>query len=230
MLRFFSLIFCLLLTQNAYAGDDTEISVMATAQTILPSEEVTITGSVTTQSKDAKSATKENANAIEKIRKFWQTQNFPKDSLTTTTYRVNPMMDYKEGKGNQVTGFEVAHDLRFVFSNKKDVGSVIDGLVGAGLTNIANVSFSAKAKDTIYEELTKEALDSAKKKATLIMEQMNGKNLVLKRATLNENSPPVVMESRMMRMSAKVMDAPTQIMDNGQSVSVRIPTVWEFEK
>ncbi|WP_342432263.1 SIMPL domain-containing protein [Neobacillus sp. FSL H8-0543] len=95
-----------------------------------------------------------------------------KNNIKTFDYRIESDYDYDQGK-QIFRGYKVTHILQVNIDDLSTVGNVVDTAVQNGANYIANVQFTAKSKESYYNQALSMALKNAGEKAKTIANTIN---------------------------------------------------------
>ena len=130
---------------TAHAQDDRRsITVTGTSEISVPSDLAIMRISVTTQSKSADEAVKENAIKMNAVKAALQKEGFSKESLKTDNYRLYKANKYDEKDKDEMETYEAVHTIKVKTEDLQKTGMIIDAATNAGATDIDSLSFTAK--------------------------------------------------------------------------------------
>lgn len=141
--------------------------------------------------KDGKTV-KEAQDAVAKIEKasldFLKSSNVAEKDIKTTNASFNPKYDYKydtqilmpcnewgcpprPGK-NVISGYEAYESLTVKIRKIDDVGAIMQGLGGLGVSDLSGPNFTIDDEDALKAQARKEAIDDAKAKAKVLSKDL----------------------------------------------------------
>lgn len=144
--------------------------------------------------------------------------------IKTQNYSSYPKYEWQEGTpycagancptyrpGKQViVGYEVSQTVDIKVRNLESVNGLVDGLAGAGVTEMQGPNFAIDQEDALQAEARKQAIDKAKAKAEVLARDL-GVSLVRVVSFSEGNNYPIyarTMAAGMALDSAKAVPAP----------------------
>jgi uncharacterized protein YggE len=167
-----------------------------------------VTVAVTTQSKDQAEAVSQNATRTTATLAALRGSGIAEKDIQTQSYTVQPQYDYRVSPA-VLTGYQVTNSVQATVRDLTKVGLVIDKAIGAGASEVNNVSFDLADRTQAQAQALAIAVVTAKIKAT-VMAQAAGVDLG-RLMTMTEGSAPAVqlVQPVFMRAMAKSADAAT---------------------
>ena len=124
---------------------------------------------VETSALTAGEAAKTNAEKTDKIIKILEKLIPEKKAVTTTGYNVYPEYQYDNQTNKSVfIGYKVSNQVNVKTIDMKNVGSIMDEVTNAGVTNINNLRFAYDKPEEIYQLALADAVDNALARAAVI--------------------------------------------------------------
>lgn len=157
-------------TQSYAAGEASDVrvvSVQGTGEVTVKPDMATINIGVQTENVDAAKAQSENAVLMDKINKAIKALGVKEDELQTSQYNIYKNRNY--GELNEEEYYVVSNTLTVTVKAIDKVGDIIDASSKAGANRINSINFGVKDEAKYYQEALKNAMSSAKGKATTIM-------------------------------------------------------------
>src|SRR4051812_47725122 len=68
-------------------------------------------------------------------------QDVARRDVRTALVSLNPTMDYSDGKGPRVTGYQVQNSVAITLRNLSKTGELIDAALGAGASTLDSLDF-----------------------------------------------------------------------------------------
>lgn len=156
---------------QSYAADEASdvrvVSVQGTGEVTVKPDMATINIGVQTEDVDAAKAQSENAVLMDKINKAIKALGVKEDELQTSQYNIYKNRNY--GEMNEEEYYVVSNTLTVTVNDIDKVGDIIDASSKAGANRINSINFGVKDEAKYYQEALKNAMSSAKGKATTIM-------------------------------------------------------------
>lgn len=161
-------------TVNASASAQTEsttkreIIVSGTGRVSAPPDKATIQIGVQITTPTLAAATKQASETMTQVLDAIKAAGVSPDDIQTSTYSVNPIMNYKEGEPPTVTGYQVMNIVTVTVRDLANVGKALDAGMGAGANYLGGISFGI-ADSTALEN---DARTAAVKDATAIAQTL----------------------------------------------------------
>lgn len=209
---------------TAHAQDDRRsITVTGTSEISVPSDLAIMRISVTTQSKSADEAVKENAIKINAVKAALQKEGFSKESLKTDNYRLYKTNKYDEKDKDEM--YETVHTIKVKNEDLQKTGMIIDAATNAGATDIDSLSFTLKDSKKYQSQALANAILDAKSKAETIAKTLNKK--IINIISVSEGSVDINPYNFRSKMLAADMGS-TSIESGETHVSGEITVVFEI--
>jgi uncharacterized protein YggE len=157
-------------TQSYAAGEETEarlVTVQGVGEVTVKPDVATINIGVETQDVDAAKAQEKNADLMDKVNKAIKALGIKEEDLQTSQYNIYKNRNYGDDKQEEY--YVVTNTLTVTVNDISKVGSVIDVSSKAGANKINSINFSVKDESVYYQQALRNAMTSAKGKATSIM-------------------------------------------------------------
>ncbi len=160
-----------MLPTQSYAVDEAIETRLVTVQgvgevTVKP-DMATINIGVETQDKDAALAQSSNARLMDEVSKAIKALGITEDELQTSQYNIYKNRNY--GSETQEEYYVVSNTLTVTVNDITKIGAIIDASSKAGANKINSINFGIKDESKYYQTALKNAMNSAKGKATTIM-------------------------------------------------------------
>jgi uncharacterized protein YggE len=160
-----------ILPSQSYAAETSEsvrlVTVQGVGEVTVKPDMATINIGVETEDKDAAFAQSSNARLMDAVSKAIKELGVKEDELQTSQYNIYKSRNY--GDESQEEFFVVTNTLTVTVNDISKVGAIIDASSKAGANKINSINFSVKDESKYYQEALKNAMTSAKGKATTIM-------------------------------------------------------------
>ncbi|MFD0827636.1 SIMPL domain-containing protein [Neobacillus sp. M.A.Huq-85] len=152
---------------------------------------------VMTENKVLMEAQQQNSEAVNKLIQSLLSLGVPRKNLQTFDYRIDSEYDFEQGK-QTFRAYKVTYILKVKLEDLTSIGRVIDTAVQNGANYVANVQFSLKNKDGIYQKALSLAINKSIEKAKTIANTLRvtlnpTPNLVIEDGTL----PPPILNPQM---------------------------------
>ena len=127
----------------------------------------TVNLGVMTENKMLMEAQQQNSEVVNKVIQSLLSLGIPRKNLQTFDYRIDSEYDFDQGK-QIFRAYKVTYILQVKIEDLTSIGRLIDTAVQNGANYVANVQFSLKNKDEIYQKALSLALNKAIEKAKTI--------------------------------------------------------------
>ena len=217
--------------QAPAAADDarfaaTTLDVSASGEVEVPPDMATISLGVTDQAPTASQAMTQNAVAMTKVVAALKAGGVEARDIATSSLSLNPQYAYNQNQPPRLTGYEASNQVTVTVRDLKKLGPAVDAVVGAGATNVSQISFGLQSR-TPPENLARlAAVKALEDKAALLADAAGYhiRRLVNLSETASYAAPPPRPMFAMARADA---EAATPV-ETGQ-LTVRIDVTGEFE-
>jgi uncharacterized protein YggE len=148
------------------------IKVSGEAELAIKPDSASVNLGVITEKKELISAQQQNSLEVTKVINSLLSLGIAKDHLQTFDYRIESDYDFEQGK-QIFRGYKVTHILQVKIEDLSMIGKIVDTAVQNGVNYVANVQFTAKNKDTFYQQALALSLNNAIEKAKTIAKTLN---------------------------------------------------------
>lgn len=153
--------------------DKKTISVSGQAKVNASPDIAYITLGVIIEDKDAKTAQKANAAAMDKVITAIKASGVKDDDIKTVNYTIYPKYDYTEKTGiSTIVGYSVNNSVNVTVRDLAKTGSIIDAAADSGVNVSSNITFDLSNYEKYYNDALKNAVLAAKKKAGTMSEAL----------------------------------------------------------
>ena len=213
------------------------VSTSGTAIVKVDPDKVSVTIGVETNGETAEEAAAANAELMEKVLAALRDLGIEDDQISTSWYSLYPTYVWRsppcieiypqppecEPK-NEVTGYVAHNSVTVTLDADADVGSVIDGAVAAGATNVNGAYFfvSTERQEEIRNGLIGDAIDNARVRANSAAAAVDMEITGVKSINLNDVYFPVVYRD----FSLAQEGASTPILPGQQEVSMTVQVTF----
>jgi len=156
---------------NRNNDKDYSIKVLGEASVTAKPDQVIVSLGVVTKDKNVKSAKDENSLLSNQVIKGLQRIGINEGDIETTTYTINPMYDYLDGKKN-LRGYEVKHMFKITINDISKVSEVIDVATEKGANVINYIRFEVSNPDFYYNKALEKAIINAREKGKVIAQTL----------------------------------------------------------
>jgi uncharacterized protein YggE len=122
---------------------------------------------VITENKALITSQQQNSLEVTKVINSLLELGIPQNQLQTFDYRIESDYDFDQGK-QIFRGYKTTHILQVKIEDLSMIGKVVDTAVQNGVNYVSNVQFTAKNKETFYQQALTLALNNAVDKARII--------------------------------------------------------------
>lgn len=168
-------------------------------------DQATIALGVTTHSRVAEDAQRQNNSISEGIRAALEEFGIDKRDIQTENYNFSPEYSYDESQRGAITGYTVNNTVLVRIHDIEKTGQIIDVALANGANNVHSLEFSIRDPRPLRQEALTAAVKDAREKADSIAKALGRRIIGI--ASVSENTPflsPHPME-RMMA-GAAMMD------------------------
>lgn len=209
------------------------VSTSGTAIVKVDPDQVSVTIGVETNGATAAEAAAANAELMEKVLAALRDLGIEDDQISTGWYSVYPTYDWRSppcieiypqppecDPKNEITGYAAHNSVTLTLDADADVGSVIDGAVAAGATNVNGASFfvSTERQEEIRNGLIKAAIDNARVRANSAAAAVDMEISGVKSINLNDVYFPVFYKDFALEQAG----ASTPILPGQQEISMTV--------
>lgn len=153
------------------AADDSQkperrtLTVTGTADVTVAPDICYISFAVETNNRKAGDAYKDNVELMNRINAAIKAQGVESKDMQTTNFSIAPNYQYTE-KGKRIfLGYRVYNTLYIGVRNLSKVPDVLDAAIDAGALDVGGITFTVEDSKKYTEEVRREALRNARKKA-----------------------------------------------------------------
>lgn len=147
--------------------------------------------------------------------------------ISTSTYNVEPVMNYRDNQPPTVTGFRVTNIVNVKLLDLTKAGKLIDDVVKSGANTLYGLQFGFSDPTAVMRQAREAAMNDAKAKAGQLA-QLGG--VVLGTPILIEegssNVPPPMMEAADSAVRSTAGAAPPPISPGQQEVRVEVSVIY----
>jgi hypothetical protein len=148
------------------------IKVIGEGELAIQPDSASVNLGVITENKELIAAQQQNSQKATTVINSLLALGIPQSQLQTFDYRIESDYDYDQGK-QIFRGYKITHILQVKIEDLSMVGKVVDTAVQNGVNYVANVQFTAKNKDSFYQQALVLALNNATEKAKTIASTLN---------------------------------------------------------
>jgi uncharacterized protein len=149
-----------------------EILTAGSGEATLPPQRAVLTIGMTSRASNAADASSRNAKILRSVLDTLGRAGFPRESLKTVNFGVDPNIDYEHA--NKVTGYDATATIRLVVHDLTQIGRVIDLALTAGATGVSNVTFESDSVGIGRRRALGEALARARSDADALATAAGG--------------------------------------------------------
>ncbi|HAS00070.1 MAG: hypothetical protein US57_C0014G0016 [Candidatus Moranbacteria bacterium GW2011_GWC2_37_73] len=150
--------------------------------------------------------------------------------IKTNDYRLNPVYNWTENKGQELTGYEVTQTLSLKIRDMEKIGEVIAKTTEQGANQIGDVAFTIDDEFALKNQAREMAIEKAKEKAAIIAKQSGMKLGKVKNVSENYDQPsfPMYANAKADAATASNQEAPAPIIQTGQN-EIRVEVTLTYE-
>lgn len=180
----------------------------------------------------AAEATTDSTNKMNAIITAVKALAIDEKDIKTSGYSLNPVYNWTENKGQELTGYEVTQNLSLKIRDLNKIGDVIARTTEKGANQIGNISFTIDDEYTLRNQARELAIEKAKEKAMMIAEQSGMK--LGKITTVYENADayvtPMSYSNAKLDMGAGSIELAAPAIQTGQNeIKVEATLVYEVK-
>jgi uncharacterized protein len=219
-------------SQNVSSSNNSTLSVIGNAETMVKPDKVTLTLSVETTNKTANAALIANSQTMDNVLDALKSLGVKENETSTSFFNISPNHnftqeeDFQPIQNRDIISYTVTNSITVDSTNLLNVSQWIDTAVQAGANDISNVSFllSDKKSELIKNDLMREAIMDAKNKSdiaasTLGLEVVGVRSIVIggidglpisqqpffaSEATPRVNPPPIIVGEQKVTSSVNI--------------------------
>lgn len=208
----------LLIAPAAQANDAPRLSVQANAHVEVVPDTATLNARLWEETPAIDRQAEEDEAALGNAREKLETrarelintleaQGIDRDDISAGSLNIYPHQIHQrteDGNGETLKRTRLERPFTVTLNDTEQVSTILDALIGAGVNQLDGVEFDLKDRDAVTDEALVKALESARRKATLMAETL-GAELGSVNHIEETHSPS--FQPRMMAMSAELSDA-----------------------
>jgi uncharacterized protein YggE len=206
----------------------TTLSLAATGEVKATPDMASIVIGVDTTAPGAAQAMSVNAERMTRIISALKAAGVEGHDLQTSNLSLSPLTVNEEGKAPRVSGYQASNQLTATVRDLSRVGPVADAVVGAGATNISQISFGLSKPLAAENEARLAAVKALQDKAALYA-QATGYH-VTRLVNLNEGGAEESMPRPFRPMMAMRAVASTPVEAGDVTVHIDITGVFELAR
>lgn len=187
-----------------------------------------ITLGVITEDKDAKTAQKANAAAMDKVIAAIKTSGVKSDDIKTVNYTIYPKYDYIEKTGSStINGYSVNNSVSVTVRDLTKTGNIIDAAADSGVNVSSSISFDLSNYEKYYNDALKNAVLAAKKKAGTVADAL-GVTLKAPISVSEGGGYSPLRNYATYDMKAELANAATPIQAGSLEITANVSIVYEY--
>jgi uncharacterized protein YggE len=173
-----------------------------------------------------------NSNVAEKDIQTSNASFNPKYEFVTDTKLLVPCNEFgcppRPGK-NVITGYEASESITVKIRNTDDVGKIMQGLGGLGVTDLNGPNFTIDNEDSLKAQARKKAIDDARVKADVLSKDLGVTLGRIANFSESGNNGPIFFGKAFSATdSAAVAPAPAQIPAGENTISSDVTITYEI--
>lgn len=123
-----------------------------------------VTVSAVSRSRSPREAQRQNAATMAVVRQKLEAAGTTPDAIRTLAVQLSPEFDYIEGR-RQLRGYVAQHSIEVRVDAVDRVGDVLDAAVGGGATEVGEVRFDLKDRESVEREALRRAAAAGRARA-----------------------------------------------------------------
>jgi uncharacterized protein YggE len=157
------------------SSNNSTLSVIGTAETMVKPDKVTLTLSVETTNKTANAALTANSETMDNVLDALKTSGVKENETSTSFFNISPNYnftqeeDFRPVQSRDIISYTVTNSITVDSTNLLNVSQWIDTAVQAGANDVSSVSFllSDKKSELVKNDLMRQAIMDAKNKSDI---------------------------------------------------------------
>ena len=209
-------------------SDKRTLTVSGQAKVSVSPDIASVNLGVITEDKDAKTAQKTNAAAMDKVIAALKASGVKSEDIQTVNYTIQPKYDYnKETGASTITGYTVDNSVSVTVRDIDKTGSIIDAAADSGVNVSSSISFGLNNYEEYYNAALKNAVLAAKKKAATIADALG---VTLKSpVSVNEGGGYSPLSNYVTyEMKADMNGASTPVQAGSLEITANVNVVYEY--
>jgi uncharacterized protein YggE len=204
----------------------TTLDVSGHGEARVPPDKATIMLGVQTQGVTAAAAMQANAAQMTHVVGALRAGGVASRDVQTATLSVSPQYAYVQGQAPRLTGYQADNQVTVTVEDLARLGQVIDAVVGAGATNVGDISFGLKSRGSAENYARLAAVKDLDDRAQILADAAGYhiKRLVNLSEATSQQSPPRPVYAMAVRASA-----PAQTPVETGEILVTVDVTGEFE-
>ncbi len=173
--------------------------------------------SVETLDPSPSAAQQKNAQAMTAVRSRLETLGLTGDAVRTIRYELNEQVEFVNNR-REVKGYRAVNQIEVRVDEIERAGKIVDAAVQAGATNVADIRFDIKDRDSVERQALKLAVADARARAEAMAAGSNvAIGSILRIEELGGGEPPRPVPQYAEAMRAVAADTPV----SGGKIEVR---------
>jgi uncharacterized protein YggE len=160
-------------SQNVSSSNNSTLSVIGNAETMIKPDKVTLTLSVETTNKTANAALIANSQTMDNVLDALKSSGVKENETSTSFFNISPNYnftqeeDFRPIQSRDIISYTVTNSITVDSTNLLNASQWIDAAVQAGANDVSNVSFllSDKKSELVKNDLMRQAIMDAKNKS-----------------------------------------------------------------
>ena len=209
------------------AGALRTLSVTGSGEVSAVPDTALVTGGVTTEAADARSALDANSKAVSDIFAALAQAGVAPADIQTRNFVVSPRYDRSQrGEIGKIVAYQVTNQVAVRVRALEKLGLLLDRLVSAGANQMGGIAFYVDKADAMTDEARKRAVADARRKAELYAAEAGAKvGRVLAISEAGARPPQPVF--RAMAMADRAESVP--VARGEQTISATMTITYELE-
>ncbi|MGB6229056.1 MAG: SIMPL domain-containing protein [Litorimonas sp.] len=205
------------------------IQVTASATADVAPDLATVMAGVQSSAPTAQDAMARNSEQMRNVFAALTARGVVDRDISTSSLNLSPRYDYEVRTDGQprLVGYQASNQVTVRSKDLDSVGPLIDALIGAGVNNVNNVSFSVTDADAAQDAARTEAIGKAQAKATSMARAANvqlGRLLSLSEGASPPAFQPYPVAPMMAR--AEAMDGGPPLAPGEREISATVTMIY----
>lgn len=213
--------------EGAMTHPHTLLTITAEADVAARPDIATIAFGVQTSAPTAAQALADNAARMTAVLAALRKAGVAERDVQTSTLSLNPQYLYAEREPPRVTGYDAVNQVSVKVRDTKNLGRVMDAVVGAGVNQVNGVSFGLDKPDAALDQARRDALAKARARAELYASAAGMK--VARIVAIQEGRAAGPLPPPMPMMAKAAMAESTPVAPGEVSLTATVTAVFALE-
>jgi uncharacterized protein YggE len=210
------------------------IEVDGSATKEVDTDTVKISVNVVTLKKTAESASTANSRAVKSMMSRLTNLGVNRSNIQTSGYSVRPKYETRRDASGtsheELIGYEVSNGVQFTLRNINLASKILDSVSKIEGARVESVNFelSKKKEKAVKEDLEKEAIDDARRKANIALDRIDYEISGVKSVSIKSYNPSRRRPRHYHAMAAMEAEVLPSLYENKQEVSMEVTIIFNI--